>query len=77
MSSRRTWLLQDLRLVRVHLEKAVDSLRDMNLYSLELASVALLRTEEALEALNMEIDKGTAPHNHDWPKRSEDEVNVS
>lgn len=74
MSSKRTLLLQDLRLVRSYLEHAIDDLRDMNLHSLQSASVALLRMEEALEALHMEIDKGTAPHNHDWPKRDEDEL---
>jgi hypothetical protein len=76
MSSKRTWLLQDLRTIREHLEKAVDELREMNRYSLQLADVSLQRAEEALEAINKEIDTGTSAQNHVWPKRRDDEVNV-
>lgn len=69
-SSRRTWLLNDLRAVRDGLEKQYDALRDMSLYNLPNAKEAIGHLKASIIALKQEIDYG---ENHmmpdcNWPR---------
>lgn len=65
--NRRTLTLIELREIRNMLERAYDTLREMNCYSLPKAAAARQYLADSLQALKGEIDAGENHNESHWP----------